>query len=324
MDILIIDPLEPGVIDWLEARHSVRCSPELAQSPEAFRRGLADVRALIAPPGIVVDHAALVAAPHLTVVAHTGASADHIDADSCARAGVAVVGAPNAAAAAEAEFMIGAMLQLLRRVPVLDSEGQLVGRELGGASVGLIGMTPTMRPLARLLGAFGTRVYGYHPSMHASDPLWARWHIDPLGLRELVEQSDAVCVMLTYYSRFKGLLGERFLPFCKPNQVLVSVTDSNLFEEYALAEALNSGRMAAAWFDSVDPAMLEPGRPLAGLATLQVSPGIARITREARIRSAWTVAHRIHEILGAATSQLDFKATVRDVPLDFAADEAPD
>jgi phosphoglycerate dehydrogenase-like enzyme len=106
--------------------------------------------------------------------------------------------------------------------------------------------------------------------------------------------------------------------------VLVSVTDSNLFDDQSLAEALHSGRMAAAWFDSVDPMMLDPGRPLAGLPTLQVSPGIARITREARIRSAWTVAHRVHEILSAAASQLDFKATVRDVPIDFAADPAPD
>jgi phosphoglycerate dehydrogenase-like enzyme len=324
MDILIIDPIEPDVVDWLEARHSVRCAPELARSPEAFRKGLADVRALIAPASVLVDRSALVAAPHLTVVAHTSASAEHIDAASCARAGVTIVGAPNSAAAAEAEFMVGAMLQMLRRVPVLNAEGLFVGRELGGANVGLIGMTPAMRPLARLLGAFGARVVGYHPSLHASDPLWGRWHIEPFGLRELMEQSDAVCVMLSYYSRFKGLLGERFLPFCKPNQVLVSVTDSNLFDEAALADALNSGRMAAAWFDSVDAAMLEPGRPLAGLATLQISPRVARITRESRLRAAWTVAHRINELLSGPPANADFKPTERDVPLDFAADESSD
>ena len=75
----------------------------------------------------------------------------------------------TASAAAEAEFMVGALLQMLRRVPVLSAEGLLVGRELGGATVGLIGMTPAARPLAQLLGAFGSRVVGYDPAVHASD-----------------------------------------------------------------------------------------------------------------------------------------------------------
>ena len=161
-------------------------------------------------------------APVLRAVGRLSSGAENIDLDACARAGVEVVRPINASAAAEAEFMIGALLQMLRRVPVLSAEGLLVGRELGGATVGLVGMTPAARPLAQLLATFGSRVVGYDPAVHVSDGVWNRWRVEPLGLRELMEQSDAVCVMLTYFSRYHGLLGERFLPSCKPNQVMVS------------------------------------------------------------------------------------------------------
>jgi len=198
---------------------------------------------------------------------------------------------------AEAEFMVGALLSLLRRVPVVGSDGLRVGRELGACVVGLIGMPPTARVTAQLLEPFGAQVVGYDPTLHASDPLWARWRVAPLGLRELLEACDAVCVQLHYFTRYHGLLGERFLPWCKPDQVIVSIAHSALFDEQALAAVLRSGRVAAAWFDSVEPGALDTDRPLAGLASLQVTPRVASTTRESRRRSAWDVARRIHELL---------------------------
>ena len=59
--------------------------------------------------------------------------------------------------------MIGALLQMLRRVPIISEDGLLVGRELGGLTVGLVGMTATVKPLQQLLQAFGARIVGYDP-----------------------------------------------------------------------------------------------------------------------------------------------------------------
>ena len=120
------------------------------------------------------------------------------------------------------------------------------------------------------------------------------------GLRELVESADVLCVQLDYFSRYHGLLGDRFLRHCKPNQVVVSTAHSRLFDEAALAAALRSGRIAAAWLDSVEPGVLDPHRPLAGIETLQVTPRIAATTLESRQRSAWAVARRIDELLDGA------------------------
>lgn len=321
MDLLIVEPLEAEVMEWLRARYTVRYAPELAIDPRAFRQALYNVRAMIVPPSVALDAQALHYAPVLRAVGRVSAGAENIDLDACSRARVEVVRSLTATAQAEAEFMIGALLSLLRRVPVLGADGMLVGRELGGATVGLIGMAPAARSMVQLLEAFGSKAVGYDPSLHANDGIWERWKVRPLGLRELLEQSDAVCVQLSYFSRYHGLLGERFLPFCKPSQVIVSIAHSALFDEAALAHELESGRIAAAWLDSLEPGALDAGRPLAGIETLQITPRVASTTRESRLRSAWAVVKRIDELLGGApVAPLAFKPTAPAVPLDLAAE----
>ena len=311
MDVLIIEPLDPEVMQWLVARHAVRYAPDLARDPREFRQALYRVRSMIIPPSVALDSDALHNAPMLRAVGRLSAGAENIDLDACARAGVEVVRPNNASAAAEAEFAIGAMLQLLRRVPVVNAEGLMVGRELGGSTVGLVGLTPAARPMAQLLAAFGSRVVGYDPAVHSSDAMWNRWKIEPVGLRELLEQSEVVCVLMTYFTRYHGLIGERLLPFCRQNQVLVSLAASSLFDEAALAEVLGTGRMAAAWFDSMQPGMLEPGRPLHQIETLQITPRVASTTRESRVRSAWGVARRIDEVLREQPAERsEFRPTV--------------
>ncbi len=301
MDILIVEPIEDDIVRWLEARHSVRYEPELARDPRAFRQALYNVRSLILPPSLSLDAQTLHSAPVLRAVGRVSAGSENIDVDACAKAGVEVVRSGTATAQAEAEFVIGAMLSLLRRVPVRGSDGMRVGRELGGAQVGLIGMTPAARSLNRLLASFGARVSGYDPSLHATDSVWERWNVKPLGLRELLETSDAVSVQLAYFSRYHGLLGERFLPFCKVDQVIVSISHSALFDETALSQVMQSHRVAAAWFDSMEPGLLDEGRPLADITSLQVTPRVASTTRESRLRSAWAVAHRLDELLSLPT-----------------------
>jgi phosphoglycerate dehydrogenase-like enzyme len=258
----------------------------------------------------------------LRAVGRLSAGVENLDAEAFARAGVEIVRPGSASAGAEAEFAVGAMLQLLRRVPVRSNDGMMVGRELAAATVGLIGMPASARPLADLLGAFGAQVKGYDPALHGSDDLWQRWKIAPLGLRALVEQSDVVCVLLNYFSRYKGLLGERFLPHCKADQVWVNLGNSSLFDEAALAEALDSGRVAAAWFDSMEPGMLDPERPLHQVRNLQVTPRLAGTTRESRIRSAWAVVRRIDEILNNAPPRPEFRPTTEDDSLDLEAGQA--
>jgi D-3-phosphoglycerate dehydrogenase len=320
MDLLIVETLEPDVMRWLTDRYSLVYAPELAADARAFRAALYNVRATVVPSSVALDIEALQHAPVLQAVGRVTAGAENIDLEACARADVEVVRSTTATAPAEAEFMVGALLSLLRRVPVAGCGGAAAGRELGGATVGLIGMAPAARTLTNMLGGFGSRVVGYDPSLHASDGIWERWQVAPLGLRELLLHSDAVCVQLNYFSRYRGLLGERFLSFCKPNQVIVSTAHSGLFDDAALAAALTGRRLAAVWLDSVEPGALDEGRPLHGIETLHVTPCVAGTTHESRQRSAWAVARRIDEVLSKAPAgSREIRSLAPIAPLDLAA-----
>jgi phosphoglycerate dehydrogenase-like enzyme len=311
MDLLVVDTLDADVMAWLGQRHRVRHAPELAFEQREFRRALYNVRAAIVPGSVAIDTETLDFAPLLRAVGRISSGAENIDPEACERRGIEIVRSLTASARAEAEFMIGATLSLLRRVPVRGPDGTPVGRELGGATIGLVGMPPAARSVAQLLSGFGARIVGYDPALHATDTVWALWKVAPVGLRELVERADVMCVQLNYFSRYHGLLGERFLRHCKPGQVLVSTAHSALFDETSLAAALKSGRIAAAWLDSLEPGALDPDRPLHDIETLQVTPRIASTTRESRQRSAWAVARRIDELLDfVPRSARDFSATI--------------
>ena len=201
MDVLIVEPLEPEVMQWLGERHAVRYAPELARDPRALRQALFNIRALIIPPSVALDAQVLHYAPVLRAVGRLSSGAENIDIDACGRAGGEVVLSITAIAVAGAECMVGALVAMLRRVPVVNAEGLLVGRELGGATIGLIGMVPAARSLAQLLAAFGSRVVGYDPSVHASDNVWARWRVEPLPLRDLMEQSDVAEALMRLLRR---------------------------------------------------------------------------------------------------------------------------
>jgi phosphoglycerate dehydrogenase-like enzyme len=309
MDVLIVEPLSADVLQWLGARHAVRMAPELAQDAPAFRRALSRARAVIIPPSVAIDAAVLQRAPQLCIVGRVSVGAENIDLEACARAGIEVVRPASACAVAEAEFVIGAFLQMLRRVPVFNGEGHLVGRELGGTTVGVVGMTSAVKHLSQLLAAFGAHVVGYDPSLHASDAIWARSDVEPMSLPDLLRVSDAVCVLLTFFPRYMGLFGERMLAECKQDQVIVSLAHSSLFNETALARALTQGPLAAAWFDSLEPGLLDLGRPLRNIDTLQVTPRISATTLQSRARSAWAVARRVDELLYALLARAEFTRT---------------
>ncbi|MEO5733031.1 MAG: NAD(P)-dependent oxidoreductase [Rubrivivax sp.] len=323
MTVLIVEPLDIDVLHWLGERHAVQLAPELATDLRAFRRALSAVRAVIAPPSVPLDAPTLQWAPHLRIVGRLSAGSENIDTETCTRLGIEVVRPAGDAATAEAEFVVGALLQMLRRVPILSDGGLLVGRKLGGSTVGIVGMAAPVQSLVPLLSAFGARMVGYDPGLHAIDPAWRRLGVEPLGLTELLRASDAVAVLLPYYPRYVGLFGERLLAECRRDQVIVSLSHSSLFDAAALAQALTVGPLAAAWFDSAEPGLLDHGRPLCHVDTLQVTPRVSGTTLQSRTRSAWSVVRRLDELLRSLPPTSTFKPGPKAAPAGSEGAPAP-
>ena len=265
-------------------------------------QALFNVRALIAPPSVALDAQALHFAPVLRAVGRLSAGAENLDVEAFARAGVEIVRPGTASAGAEAEFAIGAMLQLLRRVPVRSTDGMLVGRELAGATVGLVGMPAAARPLAEMLGAFGAQVKGYDPAVHMSDGALGALEDRAAGpARAGRAKRRGVRAAELLHAATRACSASVSCRYCKPDQVLVSLAHSSLFDEAALAEALDS-RPHGRGLVRQHGAGHARSRPAAAprCDNLQVTPRVAGTTRESRIRSAWAVARRIDEILSEA------------------------
>ena len=302
--ILMLQSLEATAMAWLQARHRVAVRPHLARDDVALLAALEPVQALVLPPGVKVDRALLAAAPRLRVVARLGGGVEGTDFEACNRRRVRVVNAAGAVARSQAEYFLTGLLLLLRDglgVRTLragtPAEAAGHGRELDGATVGLLGITASIHVLAPLLSALGVQLVGYDPTLHVTSEMWARLNVRRLPMAGLLESADAVICSMPYASRYHGLLSERRLAGCKAGQVWVASTSSALFDTEALADALRAQQIGAAMLDNCAEDLRAPGGALDGLPNLIVTHGAAPDSREAFLRESWFLLDRIHEAL---------------------------
>jgi len=302
LEILLVDELALEAHEWLAERHSVAYRPELAKDPSALRKAIYNVRALVLPRKLLVNREFLDFAPLLNAVARMHVATDNTDLEACRDRRVRVIHPSTASVRSNAEYLLGALLLLLRQGIGLSFAGErhappLIGRELHGSVVGILGLAPSAHVLSGMLGALGVRMIGYDPAMHHTAPIWGRLKVQPVTAREVVAKADAVCVTVLYASRYRGMIDEKLLAHCKPGQVWVGTTRSSLFDAQALSEALQDGRIEACMLDGAEEGFAARGSPLHDLENLYLTPRLGAHTHQARLRASWYVAHRIHETL---------------------------
>jgi phosphoglycerate dehydrogenase-like enzyme len=293
---------------WLEARHSIAYRPALVNDERALSHSTDRVRAVVIPTQVIINQDFLDFAPKLEVVARVQSGTDNIDLETCRERGIKVLQARSANVRANIEFLLGALLMLYRR-PVLralthapDTAETLdslreTGHEINGSTIGLLGIGPAAHALSGVLSNMGARLVGYDPALHNSSPLWEQMRVQPVGLLDLLTSCDAVSVQMLYASRFRGFINDRLLAACKPNQVWVSISRSALFDTAAMAAALQDGRISAWLTDSTDEVADQALPVLRGLPNFYCTQRTASLTREARTRVSWYLAHRLHDVL---------------------------
>ena len=232
----------PEAVAWLESRHQVATRPELAEDSRALRSAMYKVRGVVLPRKLVITQEFLDFSPKLKVVARMHAGTDNTDLEACRERGVKVIQALTANVRSNAEYLLGALLMLYRRGMFDALAGQRhasvhLGRELYGSVVGILGLGPTAHALAQMLAQLGVRLIGYDPAVHHTAPVWDKLRIQPVGLADLMAQSDAVSAQIMYASRYRHFINAKVLAACKPGQVWVGSSRSALFEPEGLAAA---------------------------------------------------------------------------------------
>ena len=216
--------------------------------------GLAHAEVLIVR-GTRLNAASIAAAGALRAIARTGAGYDNLDVDAATRRGIPIVYAPDIASQPVAEGAMTLILAAAKRLRQLgdivhesawESRYEVVGLDLDGACVGIVGLGAIGRRVAALCGAFGMRVLAHDP---AAEGLSAEG-VELVSLEELVARADVVTLHCALTERTSGLIDRSLLERIKPGAVLVNAARGGIVEsEDVLADALVSGRLSAVALD---------------------------------------------------------------------------
>jgi hypothetical protein len=176
----------------------------------------------------------------------------------------------------------------------------LVGRELFGGTLGVIGLGRIGEEVARMGAAgFGMRVLGHDPYLDET-AVRARG-AEPVGsLEQLLPACDLVSVHVPLTEETRGLLGARELGLMRPGSVLVQAARGGVVDEGALVEALREGPLAGAGIDVFGEEPPPADHPLFSVETVVLSPHTAASTRQAMRRMGLDAARGILDILGGA------------------------
>jgi D-3-phosphoglycerate dehydrogenase len=245
------------------------------------------------------------AAVRLKVVGRAGVGVDNIDLTAASVHRVRVVNAPTATTTAVAELTLGLMLALARKIPQADADmktgqwakGQLVGVELSGKTLGVMGLGNIGSAVAKRAGCLGMEVISYHPRI--SDEEARRRGAEPVDLDNLYRRSDFISIHVPLSPETRGWIGGQSLAQMKRGVRLICTARGGIVDETALLGALESGQVAGAALDvfSSEP----PGlNALVSHPRVIATPHIGAQTEEAQIRAAVDIAG---EVLAALRSE---------------------
>lgn len=249
-----------------------------------------------------VDHHLVSGAPMLRVIAKHGTGVDNIDVRAAIENGVMVTNAPNFNSLAVAEFTIGLMIAVARGIVRSDNRIRRgdwsihVGRQLAGATVGIVGMGAIGRLVANRAQALGMHVLCHDIAPLPKSTLASGWESAPL-LR-LLEQSDFVTLHLPLVPETINLIDESALRRMKPTAFLINAARGRIVDETLLGRALSEGLIAGAALDVFSDEPLPVGVPLMQEDRIVLTPHTAAYTEEALAATSVSVAENVVAVLG--------------------------
>ena len=305
-DIVITEFMDACAVDSLRADFDVHYDPDLHADATRISAVLGRARALIVRNRTRVDARLLAAGPRLVAVGRLGVGLDNIDLDACAKRDVSVHPATGANVVAVAEYVVAAMLVMLRgayhatdRVLAGDwPRTTLIGREASGKTLGIVGFGAIGRAVAGRAAALGVDVAAFDPILSSGDTAWSTPGVrrfDELGA--MLGECDVVTLHAPLTETTRHLVGAAEIVAMKPGACIVNTARGGVLDETALVDALVSGKLAAAALDVFEDEPLPAHSRLEGIPNLYLTPHIAGLTEEANARTGELIASRIRRAL---------------------------
>jgi len=302
----------PGAaLDYLRHHCDVRLwEGELPPPASELRREAASADGILTLLTDPVDRALLSGAKHLLVVSNMATGFDNIDVAAATEAGVLVTRTPGVLSQTTADFAFALLMAAARRLVEGDRQVRrgewktwgpeiLLGHDVHGAAIGIVGMGGIGAEMARRARGFRMRVL--YTSRTPKPALERRYRMQFLSLDDLLRQSDFVTLHAPLTPETRGMIDERALRLMKPTAVLVNTARGPLVDQAALYRALRDGRIAAAALDVTDPEPIAADDPLLTLENCIVTPHIASASVATRSRMAMLAAGQLVQALEGRT-----------------------
>jgi D-3-phosphoglycerate dehydrogenase len=284
-----------------EARVVVVTELTEARVVEAAR----DAEGILLRGGPRCTESLMAACPRLRVIGRHGVGLDTVDIPAATRLGVAVVHAPGSNAQAVAEHALMLMLACVKRTREIDGKARggdwsarhvVENTELGGKTLGIVGIGNVGRRVARFTAALGMRVLAYDPYV-PDDEVRQRGAEPVKSLEALLPQVDILTCHTPLTAETRHMIGEQTLALLKPGAIFVNTSRGPVQEEHALFQALATGQLAAAGLDvfEVEPTPLD--NPLLNLGSVVCSTHVAGVTKEAHRVAAIQVTGEMLRVL---------------------------
>ncbi|HHT51078.1 MAG TPA: hydroxyacid dehydrogenase [Eubacteriaceae bacterium] len=305
MKIVLLEPLavKEEVLnklsqDLLEMGHEFIAYNKVEKDEEVLKERVKDADILIIANSPLNGNV-IRAANNLKYISIAFTGFDHVDLEACKERGIRVSNAQGYATEAVAELTIAMIISLLRNIIPSDKvvrqsgtkEG-LVGNELNGKVVGIVGTGAIGLKVAELLKVFHCKLLGYSRS---ESPKAKELGIKYVSLDQLLSQSDIVSLHLPLNDNTKGLISEEKIKLMKKNALLINTARGPVLDSKALAAALNSGDIGGAAidvFESEPP--ISSDHPLFHSRNTLVTPHIAFATEESMVKRANIVFDNVY------------------------------
>jgi glyoxylate reductase len=280
----------PGFLAELFAPHCEFVDWSLVEQGGPSASGIVALLTYVHPR---VDAALLARLPDLRVVSNYGVGVDHIVVEDCVEAGIPVGNTPGAVNGATADLTMALMLAVARNLVPGDRFARsaefthvdpalLLGRDVFGATLGIVGMGQIGKEIARRARGFDMTILYYNRSRdEASETALG---VQYVSLDELLGRADFVSLNVPLNAGTTGLIGARELALMRPHAYLINAARGAVVDTDALYAVLRDGLIAGAALDVSEPEPLPRDHPLLGLDNLILLPHLGTSTLGTRAR----------------------------------------
>ena len=300
--VLICDQVNPILKEILE-KNGLKVTYEPEITPEQIAEKIGNFEVVVVRSRTKITRELIEKADKCKILARVGVGLDNIDQDAAKEKNIRVLNAVEGAITAVAELVIGLMLSMAREIPRADREirsgnwikKELMGSELKGKYLGIVGLGNIGKRLGRLARALNMNIIGYDV-VPIDDEFSKEVGLMKADLDTLLSSADYVSFHVPLLDSTHHMINAEKLKIMKNTARIINTARGGVIDEEALYNTLKDGSLAGAALDvfEVEPAT---GNKLTTLPNFIATPHMGAQTKEAQLLAANVIAEKIIQVL---------------------------